>query len=89
MPTFAEEAIKALSTVSALNRNNLAGQEIFYVAAGDMMLQKELNLLFFSSCLLLKSLVDLTAMTDLDLEVGEGRRDANTGELLSVLRGLQ
>ncbi|KAJ4840153.1 hypothetical protein Tsubulata_000235, partial [Turnera subulata] len=97
--TFAEEAIKALYAVSALIRNNLGGQEIFYADAGDMMLQ---NLLsdpgsdirlrrkavflvsdlagsqlenverteppFFSSRLLLKSLVDLTAISDLDLQ---------------------
>jgi nucleotide exchange factor SIL1 len=34
-----EEAIKALYAVSALIRNNLSGQELFYAEAGDTMLQ--------------------------------------------------
>lgn len=37
--SFVEEAVKALYTVSSLIRNNLAGQEMFYVEAGDLMLQ--------------------------------------------------
>lgn len=37
--SFIEEAVKALYTVSSLIRNNLAGQEMFYVEAGDLMLQ--------------------------------------------------
>lgn len=37
--TSVEEAIKALYAVSALIRNNLAGQELFYAEAGDSMLQ--------------------------------------------------
>lgn len=37
--SFVEEAVKALYAVSSLIRNNLAGQEMFYVEAGDLMLQ--------------------------------------------------
>lgn len=36
---FIEEANKALYAVSALIRNNLAGQELFYTEAGVLMLQ--------------------------------------------------
>ncbi|XP_025011943.1 hsp70 nucleotide exchange factor fes1 isoform X2 [Ricinus communis] len=39
----AEEGIKALYAVSALIRNNLAGQELFYAEAGDQMLQEILG----------------------------------------------
>lgn len=34
-----EEATKALYAVSALIRSNVAGQELFYAEAGDLMLQ--------------------------------------------------
>jgi len=34
-----EEAIKALYAVSAVVRNNLNAQEIFYAEAGDLMLK--------------------------------------------------
>lgn len=34
-----EEGIKALYAVSALTRNNLASQELFYAEAGGLMLQ--------------------------------------------------
>ena len=37
--SYIEEAVKALYAVSALIRNNLAGQELFYAEAGDLMLQ--------------------------------------------------
>ncbi|RDX78101.1 Nucleotide exchange factor SIL1 [Mucuna pruriens] len=94
-----EEANKALYAVSALIRNNLASQELFYAEAGGWMLQdilsnasldvrlrrKAVLLLadlagyqlenvdrdeppFFSDQDLLKSVVDLTASTDLDLQ---------------------
>lgn len=36
---FAEEATKALYAVSALIRNNVAGQELFYEEAGHLLLQ--------------------------------------------------
>ena len=36
---FVEEAIKALYAISALIRNNLEGQQLFYKEAGDLMLQ--------------------------------------------------
>ncbi|XP_030547546.1 nucleotide exchange factor SIL1 [Rhodamnia argentea] len=36
---FVEEATKALYAVSALIRNNVAGQQLFYAQAGDLMLQ--------------------------------------------------
>lgn len=36
---FVEEAIKALYAVSALTRNNLEAQELFYREAGELMLQ--------------------------------------------------
>jgi hsp70-interacting protein len=36
---FVEEAIKALYAVSALIRNNMDGQELFYREAGELMLQ--------------------------------------------------
>ncbi|KAL0420541.1 UNVERIFIED_CONTAM: Hsp70 nucleotide exchange factor fes1 [Sesamum latifolium] len=96
---FVEEATKALYAISALIRNNLEGQELFYTEAGDMMLQnilsnssidirlrrKSVFLLadlvecqldsrkskeppFFSNHLLLKSVVDLMASADLDLQ---------------------
>lgn len=34
-----EEAIKALFAVSALIRNNPAGQELFFKGAGELLLQ--------------------------------------------------
>ena len=34
-----EEAIKAIYAVSALLRNNMAGQEMFYEEAGEKLLQ--------------------------------------------------
>lgn len=36
---YIEEAIKALYAISALIRNNLEGQQLFYTEAGDLMLQ--------------------------------------------------
>ncbi|CAJ1965520.1 unnamed protein product [Sphenostylis stenocarpa] len=94
-----EEASKALYAVSALIRNNLATQELFFGEAGGWMLQDILNnasvdiklrrkavlLLadlagyqlenvdrgeppFFSDQNLLKSVVDLTASTNLDIQ---------------------
>ncbi|QCD78727.1 nucleotide exchange factor SIL1 [Vigna unguiculata] len=94
-----EEANKALYAVSALTRNNLASQELFYAEAGGWMLQDILNntsldiklrrkavllladlagyqlenadqdkLPFFNDTNLLKSVVDLTASTDLDIQ---------------------
>ncbi|ESW18102.1 hypothetical protein PHAVU_006G013100 [Phaseolus vulgaris] len=94
-----EEANKALYAVSALIRNNLTSQELFYAEAGGWMLQDILNnasldiklrrkavlLLadlagyqlenadkveppFFNDKNLLKSVVDLTASTDLDIQ---------------------
>ncbi|KAA8532258.1 hypothetical protein F0562_032291 [Nyssa sinensis] len=94
-----EEATKALFAVSALVRNNLDGQELFYAEAGDLMLQdimsnssidirlrkksvflvadlaeyqlearNKAELPFFSNHFFLKSVVDLTASTDLDLQ---------------------
>ncbi|XP_044462772.1 hsp70 nucleotide exchange factor FES1-like isoform X2 [Mangifera indica] len=97
--SFVEEAVKALYAVSALIRNNVAGQELFYAEAGDLMLQDILSnssidirlrrkavflvadlaecqlenihkveLPFFSNRLFLKSVVDLTASADLDLQ---------------------
>ncbi|KAL1550550.1 hsp70 nucleotide exchange factor FES1 [Salvia divinorum] len=96
---FVEEAIKALHAISALIRNNLEGQQLFYKEAGDLMLQKILSnssidirlhrksvflladlvdcqlqsrsdaqLPFSSNHILLKSVVDLTVSTDLDLQ---------------------
>lgn len=41
--TDAEEAVKALYAVSALIRNNLAGQEYFYSGAGGQVLQNLLS----------------------------------------------
>ncbi|KAK4373481.1 hypothetical protein RND71_008865 [Anisodus tanguticus] len=38
-----EEAVKALLAISALIRNNLNGQDLFYREAGDMMLQEVLS----------------------------------------------
>ncbi|KAK4395713.1 hypothetical protein Sango_1725600 [Sesamum angolense] len=95
----ANEATKALYAISALIRHNLEGQELFYMEAGDMMLQnilsnssidirlrrKSVFLLadlvecqldsrkskeppFVSNHLLLKSVVDLMASADLDLQ---------------------
>ncbi|XP_027346107.1 hsp70 nucleotide exchange factor FES1 isoform X2 [Abrus precatorius] len=94
-----EEANKALYAVSALIRNNLASQDLFYAEAGGWMLQDILSnatlnirlrrkavllladlaeyqlenvdsdeLPFFNDQDLLKSVVDLTASTDLDLQ---------------------
>ncbi|KAJ8759938.1 hypothetical protein K2173_010084 [Erythroxylum novogranatense] len=94
-----EEAIKALYAVSALIRNNLGGQELFFSEAGDVMLQdiignssidirllkkaiflvadlaeckleivERAELPFFTNLSLLKSIVDLTSTTDLDLQ---------------------
>ncbi|XP_057961627.1 hsp70 nucleotide exchange factor FES1 isoform X2 [Malania oleifera] len=94
-----EEAIKAFYAVSALIRNNMDGQELFFAEAGDLMLQEILSnssidirlcrkavflvadlaecqledmhkaaLPFLSNQFLLKSVVDLTASTDLDLQ---------------------
>ncbi|RVW71548.1 hypothetical protein CK203_048001 [Vitis vinifera] len=97
--SFVEEATKALYAVSALIRNNLAAQELFYAKAGDLMLQDILSnpsidirlrrktvflvgdlaecqlesthkaeLPFFSNRHFLKSVVDLTASSDIDLQ---------------------
>ncbi|KAF2288439.1 hypothetical protein GH714_007496 [Hevea brasiliensis] len=97
--TSIEESIKALYAVSALIRNNVGGQELFYAEAGDKMLQDILSNLsidirlqkkavflvadlaecqlenvgraelpFFRNHFFLKSIVDLTASTDLDLQ---------------------
>ncbi|CAK7335986.1 unnamed protein product [Dovyalis caffra] len=104
--TSVEEVIKALYAVSALIRNNVVGQELFYEEAGDTMLQLELitpfsltsqEILsnssndirlrkkavsivadlaecqlvespFFRDRFFLKSVVDLTKSTDLDLQ---------------------
>ncbi|KAK7333935.1 hypothetical protein VNO80_30716 [Phaseolus coccineus] len=94
-----EEANKALYAISALIRNNLTSQELFYAEAGGRMLQDIVNnaslhinlrrkavlLLadlagyqlenadqveppFFNDKHLLKSVVDLTASTDLDIQ---------------------
>ncbi|KAI4385331.1 hypothetical protein MLD38_003371 [Melastoma candidum] len=40
---FVEEAIKALYAVSAVVRNNLYGQELFYAEAGDLIIQDILS----------------------------------------------
>lgn len=37
--SFKQEAAKALYAISALVRNNVDGQELFYAEAGDLMLQ--------------------------------------------------
>lgn len=97
--SFLEEARKALYAVSALIRNNLDGQELFYAETGDLMLQDILSnssidirlrrksvslvadlaecrlqtrniaeLPFFSNHFFLRSVVDLTVSTDLDLQ---------------------
>lgn len=97
--SFIQEAAKALYAISALVRNNVDGQELFYAEAGDLMLQDILSNStnditlrrkcvflvadlaesqletrnkgeqpFFSNPLFLKSVVDLTASTDLDLQ---------------------
>lgn len=97
--TAVDEAIKALYAISALIRNNYAGQELFYAETGDLMLQDILSnssidvrlrrkavflvgdlaecqletrnkpeLPFFSNRFFLKSVVDLTSSTDLDLQ---------------------
>ncbi|KAH6837896.1 ARM repeat superfamily protein [Perilla frutescens var. hirtella] len=94
-----EEATKALYAISALIRNNLEGQQLFYKEAGDLMLQtilsnssidirlhrksiflladlvecqlqsgSDVELPFFSNHILLKSVVDLMASADLDLQ---------------------
>ncbi|XP_060969270.1 uncharacterized protein LOC133036666 [Cannabis sativa] len=93
-----EEANKGLYAVSALIRNNLVGQELFFAEAGvqllqdilsnsttDIRLQKKAVFLvgdlavaadlevekhgsFFRNGILLKSVVDLTASSDLDLK---------------------
>ncbi|XP_039042372.1 hsp70 nucleotide exchange factor FES1-like [Hibiscus syriacus] len=95
----ADEATKAFYAVSALIRNNMAGQQLFFAEAGDKMLQDILSspsvdirlrrkavflvgdlvecqlekvdkteMPFFSNRLFLKSVVDLTASSDLDLQ---------------------
>ncbi|XVF60914.1 hypothetical protein PTKIN_Ptkin08bG0086300 [Pterospermum kingtungense] len=95
----ADEATKAFYAVSALIRNNVAGQQLFYVEAGDKMLQDILSnpsmdvrlcrkavflvadlaeyhlenvdkaeMPFFSNPFFLKSVVDLTTSSDLDLQ---------------------
>ncbi|KAJ7955537.1 hsp70 nucleotide exchange factor FES1-like [Quillaja saponaria] len=97
--SFAEEAIKALYAVSALIRNSLVGQELFYAETGSVMLQDILRnasidirlrmrvvslvgdlaesqsedigkaeMPSLRDRILLKSVVDLTASTDLDLQ---------------------
>ncbi|KAL3835764.1 hypothetical protein ACJIZ3_010500 [Penstemon smallii] len=98
--SFIEESTKALYTISSLVRDNLSGQDLFYMEAGDVMLQnilsnssvdirlrrKSVFLLadlihcqldlqenkaeppIFSNHFFLKSVVDLIASTDLDLQ---------------------
>ncbi|CAA7019255.1 unnamed protein product [Microthlaspi erraticum] len=94
-----EEAVKALFAVSALIRNNVAGQDMFYAAHGYIMLQdvmrnesldiklrrkavflvgdlaecqvqntEKSELPIFSDRVFLKSVVDLIAVLDLDLQ---------------------
>ncbi|XP_010426791.1 PREDICTED: hsp70 nucleotide exchange factor FES1-like [Camelina sativa] len=94
-----EEAGKALFAVSALIRNNIAGQDKFYAAHGYIMLQdvmrngsldiklrrkavflvgdlaesqlqntEKAELPIFNDRLFLKSVIDLTAVLDLDLQ---------------------
>ncbi|XVF14646.1 hypothetical protein REPUB_Repub09cG0079400 [Reevesia pubescens] len=94
-----DEATKAFYAVSALIRNNVAGQELFYAQGGDKMLQDILSnpgvdvrlrrkavflvgdlaecqlenidnaeIPFFSNRYFLKSVVDLIASSDLDLQ---------------------
>ncbi|GFP83044.1 hsp70 nucleotide exchange factor fes1 [Phtheirospermum japonicum] len=96
---FTEEATKAFYALSALIRNNIKGQELFFMEAGDVMLQNILSnssidirlrrksvflladliesqldsrvnteLPFFSNHSLLKSVVNLMASEDLDLQ---------------------
>ncbi|XP_022148873.1 nucleotide exchange factor SIL1 isoform X1 [Momordica charantia] len=96
---FVEEAIKALYAISALIRNNLSGQELFYAESGDSLLQDilsnssmdirlkkkavfltsdlaetqlekadEAEMPFLGDRLFLKSVVDLTHSTDIDLQ---------------------
>ncbi|KAE8700022.1 ARM repeat superfamily protein isoform 2 [Hibiscus syriacus] len=95
----ADEATKAFYAVSALIRNNVSGQQLFFAEAGDKMLQDILSspsvdirlrkkavflvgdlaeyqlentdkaeIPFFGNRLFLKSVVDLTASDDLDLQ---------------------
>ncbi|KAF6163759.1 hypothetical protein GIB67_012118 [Kingdonia uniflora] len=97
--SFVEEATKALYAVSALIRNNVDGQKLFYADGGNLMLQDimrnsgmdirlrrksaflvadlaesqlentdEAEPIFFSNKLFLKSVVDLTTSSDLDLQ---------------------
>lgn len=96
---FVEEAIKALFAISALIRNNLVGQELFYAETGELMIQDILSnssidiriqkksvllVADLAECLLengsnperpifhnrffLRSVVDLLASVDLDLQ---------------------
>ncbi|KAJ6943909.1 hypothetical protein NC652_009365 [Populus alba x Populus x berolinensis] len=84
--TSIEEAIKALYAVSALIRNNLSSQELFYAEAGDTMLQalvaiKNLLQLKTTGALIFKDFCDLNGSLVrmrqqlLDLMASEDHRD--------------
>ncbi|KAK6139120.1 hypothetical protein DH2020_027138 [Rehmannia glutinosa] len=65
---FSEEATKALYAVSALIRNNIEGQELFYMEAGDTMLQSILSNSTIDIRLLRKSVFLLADLVECQLD---------------------
>ncbi|KAL8170625.1 hypothetical protein V2J09_022429 [Rumex salicifolius] len=65
---FVLEAIKALYAISALIRNNLDGQQMFYTEGGDMMLQEILSNSSSDIRLCMKSLSLVSGMAECQLE---------------------
>ncbi|KAK6160514.1 hypothetical protein DH2020_003895 [Rehmannia glutinosa] len=65
---FSEEATKALYAVSALIRNNIEGQELFYMEAGDTMLQSILSNSAIDIRLLRKSVFLLADLVECQLD---------------------
>lgn len=69
---FTEEATKALYAISALTRNNLEGQRLFYNEAGDLMLQKILSNSSIDIRLLRKSVFLLADLVEFQLQSRSG-----------------
>ncbi|WOH07511.1 hypothetical protein DCAR_0726941 [Daucus carota subsp. sativus] len=66
-----EEAIKALFAVSALIRNNLAGQELFFKGAGELVLQEILSNSSADIRLRIKAMVLVADIAEFQIESGK------------------
>ncbi|KAK1259949.1 hypothetical protein QJS04_geneDACA021491 [Acorus gramineus] len=66
--SFTEEAVKALYAISALIRNNVGGQEMFYAQAGGILLQEIMSNTSIDIRLRKKSVLLVTDLADFQLE---------------------